>query len=178
MASFNSIRVVNGGELSHGEPQLSLFAGLDTIPRAVHTDVRTERRSITYVNHLQCTLIKDHLKLVGEWYKLADKFALNEKPRMDQIRTLIFLVSVCDRLNWDFVLGPLAHDLSEITNEFDPESVLALSPTDFRRAFGNYRRDDGTIKFSQSAAEAVAHFQCPGRNWCASDNHTNTRLRH
>jgi hypothetical protein len=90
----------------------------------------------------------------------TDKFALRSQPLIVQVRSLIFLVSICDRLNWDFVLGPLAHSLSEITNQFNLKSVHALSPVKFRRAFGSYRRADGSIKFGQKlkTLKAVARY--------------------
>lgn len=129
--------------------QLSLFDTLESTQKALRCESHAEKRPNAYVNHLQCVLIKDHLKLASQWSTSGSKFALKDEPRIEQIRALIFVVSICDRLNWDFVLGPLAQKLSEITKQFEPHYVQTLTRADFRTAFGNYRRDDGRIRFRQ-----------------------------
>jgi hypothetical protein len=149
MASSEQIHLVGNRDSSYDEQQLSLFGRLPVVHSPMHADVRAERRPISYVNHLQCVLVRDHLKVAGKWSEAADTFALNAESKDIQLRALVYLVSVCDRLNWDFVLGPLARELSKVTDVFDSQAVRGLSQTDFRRAFGDYKRTDGGIKFSQ-----------------------------
>jgi len=149
MVSSDPIRFVGNRDLNFDDAQLSLFADTRTGHQNAKSGGHGDKASISYVNHLQCVLVRDHLRLATEWSASEQRFALSEQSHVTQLRALIYLISICDRLNWDFVLGVLADELSKITNSFDSEAVLALSLSDLRRAFGNYRRNDGNIKFSQ-----------------------------
>lgn len=78
----------------------------------------------------------------------GDPFSLHHLSQLEQITALGHLVGICDRLNWDFTLGPLATSLWSMTEGFVPAKVESLSTQDFQRAFGSYKRSDGRVQYA------------------------------
>src|SRR2546423_15172424 len=97
------------------------------------------------VNHIQCAVIAHEVPALVEMRQAADSFSLKEKPSSDQATALFYLVCICHRLNWDLVLGPFAQAMWELSDGFSPDALNTLKESDFRKAFGTYRRDDGEI---------------------------------
>lgn len=148
MANSEPIDFTNLLHQGQAETQIPLFADFDPPLHTPRSEIRQEKAPLFYVNHLQCILVRDHFQLATQLSKARPHRSLTDQSPSRQLRALIYLISICDRLNWDFTLGPLAQELSRITHDFQSDAVLALSRTAFKRAFGSYRRPDETIKFS------------------------------
>lgn len=103
---------------------------------AAHVDLFRCRQFATAVSNL-ITLRSD-----------KDPFCLKHATSRDQVRALVYMVGICDRLNWDFVLGPLCLRLWEGTNEFDRTKLHQMSWRQLKTCFDGYRRSDGSIAYS------------------------------
>jgi hypothetical protein len=113
------------------------------------------------VNELQCYRYSHELPRLLKLRQNTESFFLSHLPRADQIRALGHIVGICDRLNWDFTLGPLAAALWSMTEGFNSQALARLTLSDFRAAFGKYRRSDGRIGYStrlRKLRDIAAHF--------------------
>jgi hypothetical protein len=100
------------------------------------------------INHLQCALAAEVVPELVRRREVTDPFSLKDKSRTEQATALFYLVGICNRLNWDFVLGQFAKELWEITEGFSPDTLDSIDRSLFRKAFGTYRRDDGGLNYS------------------------------
>lgn len=101
------------------------------------------------VNELQCFSFARQVPILISMRKKEDAFSLRHLDQLEQVSTLVHMVAICDRLNWDFTLGTLASNLWEITKGFSVTGVLGLDVKTFRSAFGNYKRPGETIGYSR-----------------------------
>jgi hypothetical protein len=136
---------------SYRHVQLPLFEDdvqFELAPQVLEgeTGAGVEERFI--VNPIQCLIVADHIGQIMSFVPV-DKFAFKAAASEVQMNALIHLVGICDRLNWDFVMGELGPRLAEATNDFSLEGMEELSPLRFRRLFGAYSRDDGEIGFTR-----------------------------
>lgn len=111
-----------------------------------HHDVT---RQLADVNHIQCALVAREIPELARMRQAADPFSLTEKSKQDQTAALFHLVGICNRLNWDFVLGPLAAEMWELTDGFSSKSLESIQERTFKKAFGAYRRDDGGLNYKR-----------------------------
>jgi len=99
------------------------------------------------VNHLQCAIAAEVIPELARMRQATDPFSLKDKSASEQATALFYLVGICNRLNWDFVLGQFAKELWEITQGFSAEALETIDRSSFRKAFGAYRRDDGGLNY-------------------------------
>jgi hypothetical protein len=99
------------------------------------------------VNHIHCAIAAEQIPKLAKMREATDPFALKNKSREEQATALFYLVGICNRLNWDFVLGDFAKELWNLTEGFSPDIVEKIDRQVFKKAFGSYRRDDGDIKY-------------------------------
>lgn len=104
---------------------------------------------IAEVNELQCASFVPILKDLSLHSNSEDDFSLRDTPRACQIRALIYLVSICHSINWDFLMGDLARDLFSLTHGFEAENVIQLEYPSFKRLFRTYRRSDGSVGYTR-----------------------------
>ena len=104
------------------------------------------------VDAIQCLIYSRRLPLLAKLAKVSDSYSLSDLSSGDQILALIHLVAICDKLNWDFVLGPLAGRLWNVTRGFSFEGLNNLTVREFRGAFGDYKRLDGPIGYARRLA--------------------------
>jgi len=100
------------------------------------------------VNHLQCALAAEAVPELVRMQQATDPFSLKDRSRTEQATALFYLVGICNRMNWDFVLGQFAKDLWELTQGFSPDTLESIDRSVFRKAFGTYRRDDGSLNYA------------------------------
>jgi ribosomal protein L30E len=112
------------------------------------------------VNHIQCAIAARWIPELVEMRQATDPFSLKTKSRLEQTVALIYLVSICNRLNWDFVLGPFAEAIWNLTDGFSPHAIEAIKEVDFKKAFGNYQRDDGSLNYRNRLEnlKAISHY--------------------
>jgi hypothetical protein len=79
----------------------------------------------------------------------------------DQLRALVHLVSICDRLNWDFLLGVLCDRLWTNTNKFSSGSLACTDWHSLKLHFAGYVREDGSLNY----ARRLKHLQLISE-WC------------
>lgn len=101
------------------------------------------------VNHFQCALVAQRIPELARLRQATDPFSLRGNSREEQTIALLHLVGICNRLNWDFVLGPLANEMWHLTDGFSAEALESVGETDFRKAFGTYRRNDGGLNYKR-----------------------------
>src|SRR5437870_12282136 len=100
------------------------------------------------VNHRRCAVAAEAIPELARMRQATDPFSLKDKSRTEQATALFYLVGICNRMNWDFVLGQFAKELWELTEGFSPDTLESIDRSIFRKAFGNYRRDDGSLNYA------------------------------
>ncbi len=102
---------------------------------------------VVFVNHIRCAMLAPFVLELMRKPATPDSFSLSAWPPERQTAALCYLVAICNQLNWDFVLGPLALSLSAETGGLDANGVLELSDAAFRQAFNGYRRKDEGLQY-------------------------------
>jgi hypothetical protein len=85
------------------------------------------------VNHIQCAIAAQAIPELARMREATDPFSLKEKSKEAQATALFYLVGICNRLNWDFVLGQFASELWELTEGFSPDVLETIDRTGFKR---------------------------------------------
>lgn len=80
-----------------------------------------------------------------------DPFALGWLGETDRLRALVYLVAICDRVNWDFLMGTFAERLWVETDGLRPERILALNAHSMKRLHHGYHRKSGDVGFKRKA---------------------------
>lgn len=107
------------------------------------------RRGRSQVGPIYSFALGPELDEIIRMREATDPFSLRDAPADEQRTALVYLVAICDRLNWDFVLGQLASALHELTSGWKPARLKSLTVAQFRRACGQYKRKDGPIEYSR-----------------------------
>lgn len=121
---------------------------------------------VVFVNHIQCAMLAPFVLELVRAPATSDSFALTGWPPERQTEALCYLVAICNRLNWDFVLGPFALSLSAETGGFDAGRILDLTDATFRHVFNGYRRKDEGMEYKsrlnhlKQLAEFVRNGDC------------------
>jgi hypothetical protein len=101
------------------------------------------------VNVARCQVFSDYVPSLLATNRLSDPFSLTHLPRQDQLRALLHLVGICDRVNWDFLLSTLAANLWLLTHGFTAERLAATPQEEFERAFAGYRRAGEDLNYAR-----------------------------
>lgn len=147
----SSVRDVNDRDMGNDSAQFWLF-GAGTIdaltiqPQEAAVLPSVDHRF--YVNQIQCALFADALETL-ELFAPKDTFAFQRETAEVQSTSLIHLIGICDRLNWDFVLGTLAPRLWDASDGFSIRKLEEISVPAFKRMFDGYSRADGSIEFGR-----------------------------
>src|SRR6266511_1121847 len=112
------------------------------------------------VNHIQCAIASKAIPELARMRQATDPFSLKDKSKEEQATALFYLVGICNRLNWDFVLGQFAKEMWELTEGFSPDALESIEGSVFRKAFGTYRRGDGSLNYKARLENlrAIAHY--------------------
>jgi hypothetical protein len=92
------------------------------------------------VNVTRCRVFSAYVPCLLAAKQPSDPFSLTHRPQHHQLRALLHLVGICDRINWDFLLSTLAANLWHLTDGFKADRLAATPQEEFERAFAGYRR--------------------------------------
>jgi hypothetical protein len=165
VSQVNNIPHHKFGGLIGPEPSVpvDVLPGPTTRPVVV-AGVVQESRVYASVNHIQCAICVEHIQFAANNLLRADPFALAHCRRSEQIRALLYLIGICDRLNWDFLMGVVARRLDLMTDQFSAELIRRLRLSDIREALSGYKRQGDTIDFKHKADHLKAIAECESAN--------------